>query len=212
MKIGEIKIEALRLMFASVGDLDATEVADMEGDREVGAYLRAMPGSINRALSDLEMRRALPLSRHVIAFGDWERKGEIFRMELSKIPQIYEAVRLSHEDGETYGGELPFTVEGDVLTVRGLGEGEEVILLYRPRISRIAAWENEGELAGVPEEIAALIPYFIKGELFREDEPNEAGEARNWYEAALERLVKNTEERMTDADVRVHTVYSQVMM
>ena len=193
-------------MFATVGDLDASRIAEAEGDAELAVYLSSMPGSINRALGDLETRRALPLCRRVIGYEEWEETGELLTLTLSPLDMICEAVRLFREsDGE----ELPLGLAGDTLNTRGVRHGERCVLLYRPRIRRVLPWENEGELEGVPDCVAALIPYFIKGELFREDDPNEAGEAINRYEGALETLLKNTEERSVAASTRVHTVYSQ---
>ena len=56
----------------------------------------------------------------------------------------------------------------------------------------------------MPEHIAAVIPYWIKGELFREDEPNEAAEARNWYETAM----SGAQARVSRREGRVRDVYS----
>lgn len=206
MKIGEIKKEALRLMFSAVGD---EEIAVVEGDAELAVYLSAMTGSINRALGDLEMRRVLPLQRRMIAPDEWEIMGDVYLMTPPPEECPYEAVRLLRTSD---GSELPLGFEGGVLTTRGLSVGEPCVLIYRPHLRRISPWENDGELEGVPNEVAALIPYFIKGELFREDDPNEAGEARNWYEAALERLGGLAEERSMDAVARVQSVYAQVAL
>ena len=204
MRIGEIKKEALRLMFVPLGDED---IPELEGDAELAVYLFAMPGSINRALGDLEMRRVLPLCRRVIEYTEWVCAGDMLTLDLGSMESLYEAVRLSRM---TDGGELPLGFEGGVLSTRGLSQGEGCVLLYYPRIQRVSPWENEGELEGVPNDVAALIPYFIKSELFREDDPNEAGEARNWYEGAIEKLLKNIQGRNVDADARVYSVYSQV--
>ena len=67
MKVGDIYIEALKLMFA-------TGAEDIAADPEAGGFtleqarmdaqyadlLLAMPGSLNRCLRDLEVRRAQP--------------------------------------------------------------------------------------------------------------------------------------------------------
>ncbi|MBQ8399329.1 MAG: hypothetical protein IJX08_05090, partial [Clostridia bacterium] len=42
-----------------------------------------------------------------------------------------------------------------------------------------------------PDDIACHIPCFIKGDLYRDDEPDEAGEARNFFEAAMEEIKRN---------------------
>ena len=57
----------------------------------------------------------------------------------------------------------------------------------------------------IPENIASSIPYFIKGDLYRDDEPNEASEARNWFEAAIEEILLK---KISKAN-KVKSVYSQ---
>ncbi len=210
MKIGEIKMEALRLMFLPVGDLTPATLDEGEGDRTVGEYLKRMPGAINRALGDIEGRDVLPLCRRVIEAGEWERRGTFSLLPLSRLGDCFRVVRLYRTDGEEAPTELSVGIEGELLVATGLGSGERTVLLYRPRLQRVQPYENEAELEGVPDGIAALIPYYIKGELFREDEPNEASVALSRYETALARLALMNEERIADAPVYVRAVYSQV--
>ena len=209
MKIGQIKIEALRLMFLPVGNLSPESLGEMEGDRMIGTYLEGMHGSINRALGDLEMRRVLPLCRRVIEYTEWEKDGAFLSMPHSRIEGLFEIARLYRTDAAGRASEVSVGMEGERLVAVGPEEGERTVLLYRKRLSRVEPWENEEELEGVPEGIASLIPYFIKGELYREDDSGEAAAARNFYETSLARLSVMNEERMADAPVRVHAVYSQ---
>ena len=64
--------------------------------------------------------------------------------------------------------------------------------------------DNELEL-DIPNSIASQIPLFIKGDIYREDEPNEASEARNWFESAMNELHKNK----TTNIGRVKKIFSQ---
>ena len=78
-------------------------------------------------------------------------------------------------------------------------------VLYRPTIPRVELLtDNEWEVP-IPENIVALIPYFVKGDLYRDDEPNEASEARNWFESGIEEILL----RKTNKVSRIKTVYSQ---
>ena len=60
----------------------------------------------------------------------------------------------------------------------------------------------------IPNGIAEQIPYFIKGDLYRDDEPNEASEARNWFEAAMDAIITGR----TNRTGRVCTKYSLAEM
>ena len=61
MTLGEIKIEALKLMFTNMNDdIDAYNIAHYYDDENYRGYLYAMVGSINRCFSRIEDRKILP--------------------------------------------------------------------------------------------------------------------------------------------------------
>ncbi len=206
MKIGDIKAEALKLMFVSytedVGTETIEELMDQENYR---SYLLGMTGSINRCLSDIENRRVLPVKSFALD-GDRAQAGRSSkRFDLPT--DFCDICRVIAEGDCTNDGDHPYFMEGDTLLLRGMDTETDYTLLYYPKIGRLTeSASNEAELAGVPEEIAVLIPYFIKGDLYREDEPNEASEARNWYESGMASLMC----RRTEKQGRVQAVYSQV--
>ena len=54
MKLGEIKIEALKLMFADyTDDLSMENLAALKSDENFGRYVNSMPGAINRCYNIL---------------------------------------------------------------------------------------------------------------------------------------------------------------
>lgn len=206
MKIGDIKAEALKLMFVSYTDDVGTETIEELMDQEnYRPYLLGMKGSINRCLSDIENRRVLPV-KSLALDGELAQAGRSSkRFDLPT--DFYDVCRVTAESDCIYDGDHPYFMEGDTLLLRGMDADTDYTLLYYPKIRRLTeSASNEAELAGVPEEIAVLIPYFIKGDLYREDEPNEASEARNWYESGMASLMR----RRTEKQGRVQAVYSQV--
>ena len=108
-------------------------------------------------------------------------------------------------DRGDYEADIGFRREGNAIVLPTIGFGERYIVLYHPTIPRITAATAEETDLPIPDNIAAHIPYFIKGDLFRADEPNEASEARNWYEAAMDAIATKTEGRITS----VKNIYSQ---
>ncbi len=208
MKIGDIKAQALKLMFVTyTDDIRADEIEAYTDQENYRPYLLGMTDSINRCLSDVENRRVLPVKRYELKFEDAVQSRSAYRFDLSAVADFFDVCRLVAEGDYTYDGDAPYFMEGDTLVLRGADEDVDYTLLYYPKIKRLPEYEeNTKELEGVPEEIAVLIPYFIKGDLFREDEPNEAGEARNWYESGMASL----ERKRSEKQGRVATVYSQV--
>lgn len=151
--------------------------------------LSSMAGSIARCLADLERRLALPPVRWETDAEDWQHTETVSRLTLSGKPDYYALLSVAIEGREEYDATPDFSLEGDTVVLPRLAAGARVVLTYAPRAVRVARWEDSEELAGVPEALAALIPYYVKGDLFREESPAEAGEARNWYEAGVEEVL-----------------------
>lgn len=198
MTIGEIKAQALKLMFVTyTDDIRAEDIDEMLLQENYRPYLLNMTGAINRCLSDIECRRVLPTRAYALdplcgCAGRCVRRFALSRL----LTDFYDVCRLIAEGAYTYDGDHPYFMEGETLVLRGMDEDTDYTLLYYPKLDRLSGNDdNASELAGVPEEIAALIPYYIKGDLYREDEPNEASEVRNWYEMGMAALTPKRTER-----------------
>ena len=192
MKLGDIKLEALKLMFANENeDIGIEQLPDLPGSEAYGQYLIGMVGSINRCFADLEGRGILPTKAFLLprCTGPWSAR--LFRFDLQAlIPDYFSLERLIYETDDFSCADegIAFRAEEAVLRLPWFdGARERYRVIYRPRLPRIFPYTAEDTELPIPDDIAAFIPYWIKGELFREDEPNEAGEARNWYEDAMSR-------------------------
>lgn len=207
MKLGEIKMQALRLMFVQAADdYTADEISQLERDEECKDYIANMPGAINRCLANLESRDVLPVKRAVLSVLAGESYGGRVRYDLPHVlPDLFKVERVAweSEDGG-YISTVRYLKEGDSLMLSEISEKERYIILYRPRATRINAYTNNDTELNIPEHIAALIPYYVKSELYRIDEPDEAQEARNLYETGLAEIAYETEGVQT----KVASVYS----
>lgn len=209
MKYGDIKIEALKLMFVNMGDdISADKLEKYEQDDTYNSYLVNMPGSINRCFSVLENKSVLPPKAKDLAVSDGVASGAFIRFDLTVvISDFYDIERVASEtaDGE-YCGDCDYQREGDTLVLERYDDEDiRYIVLYRPMIPRVKSNTDSDFELPLPENIASLIPYFIKGDLYRDDEPNEASEARNWFEASIDEILS----RKTNKVNKTKTVYSQ---
>lgn len=225
MTYGEIKIETLKMMFANENEeLTAETLSDYESDENYRGYLLNMCGAINRCFSVIEEKRVLPTRSKKLSYTDGNMGAAFIRFDLGALLDDYfDLDRVVREtvDGE-YNGECEYRREGDVLVLplrelvnvkneNGLQTCEErndvaYFAIYRPKIKRITyATPSDEEISDLPEGIASYVPYFLKGELFREDEPNEASEARNWFEQAMSEMRSRAGSRSTS----VNSIYSQ---
>ena len=82
-------------------------------------------------------------------------------------------------------------MEGNTIVLPKLKGDDKYIVMYKPKIDRIALTAASNTEINIPNEVADLIPYFIKSELYEEDEPKLAVQARNIFEAMLEDLKRD---------------------
>lgn len=188
MKIGDIKIEAIKLMFANYGfDMSIDDLSKLLADENYSSYIVNMNGAIARALDRIENACVMPLKRKEITYSDCEDGTHFIRFDTSKIDDLFIIDRVAAEYGKGgYCGNIGYELEGDVLI---LPKGAEVYtILYYPTIKTVDSSVLDSEELWIPDKIARLIPYFIKGDLYQEEEPSLAADARNIFEASLDDL------------------------
>ena len=190
MKLGEIKIEALKLMYTNgTHDISVEDISELKQNEDYSDYLINMTGSLNRCFSDLENKRVLPLKRYTLP--ETSEKCGFLRYELDKlIPDLSDIERVVYSNayGE-YEPKADYHTEGGVLVLRGIDFDDEMYsVLYRPRLARVTSFSDDEAELDIPENIAVFIPYFIKGDLYVGDEPSEAEDAGLKYESAMAAL------------------------
>lgn len=219
MTLGDIKAQALQMMGFDEY-VDANNVDDFAEDDNFGPLLRQMWSAVNRCFADLETKRVLPLKRASLPAPTG--KGTWRRFDYSGIPDLFEVVRLVMETNYGVDDDHPFLLEeGGTLRVNDYDDTADYVVLYRPKLKRLTTnsdnstviglpmgdTDNKLENAVLPEALAAAVPYFVKSEVHRFDEPDEAGEARNFYEAAVEQYASRAEISRQGA---VQTVYGML--
>lgn len=205
MKLGEIKLEALKIMFTNNGqDIVIEDMETLLRDEIYRNYLINMNGSINRCFSNIEDKGVLPLRVLNLDISTAERVNGFLRFNLNEITDFYKIDRIVYEN--SYGefiSDCEFRVEANILILPEITQEENYRLIYKPNIMRITSAMNDEEEVDVPDNIAVYIPYFIKGDLFRDDEPDEANEARNWFEQAMQEFSPQNVDRQNS----VKTIY-----
>lgn len=209
MTYAQIYTEALRLMFATGTDLFAETAEGILGllnHPNYNDYLLAMPGSINRCFADLTAKGVIPYKIERVDEEEGVNAGDGFRLlELhDRIPDCTEIVGIKWirgvaareilEPGEDYH------VEGDELY---LPIGKPCAIYYTPRLPCVDASTDLDGAVPLPHELAVAVPYYVKSELYRQEEPHEAAEALNLYE----QIVAQVKPAMGDWQKSVHMVY-----
>lgn len=206
MKLGEIKLMALKLMFT---DTDVTyDISDMQeyyNNSNTREKLIRMNDSINRALSLYYQRVGLSRGKKVVELDKEPGNSTYYLNSIAdiyeQIPDLYSVlkVRISSPFKKTlYNSNFDF-------------DGEEIVFMDLTRYVTATEKENTtievfyekepkflitetGEAAkidqditfdfddwGIPNEIQLQLPLFIKGEAYEEDEPQMALYAKNEF-------------------------------
>lgn len=185
MTLREIKMQALRLMHANVQIVNDADVEGLEFDSNYGPLYAGMPAAINRCFADIEARHILPPKR--VLLTDGEVRGSRCRFSLEGIEDFSEVAYISCEKGEMLIEEHPFTYEEEnVIRVDGYDESASYYLYYHRAIPRVWGTTKNSEEVPLPDALAVAVPWFVMSEIFRVDEPGEANDGRNHYEAAVE--------------------------
>ena len=196
MKVGDIKIEAIKLMFTNYGyDLGLDDLSRLAADENYGSYLVNMNGSIARALDRIQNACVLPLKRKTLKASDLITGKGFDRYDTSKISDLFQIDRIAAEySNGYYDGNAGYFLEGNML-VLDHNPNVTYILLYYPTIETMNSEVLDSDELWIPDNIARLIPYFIKGDLYQEEEPELAANARNLFEASLDDIKKRTESK-----------------
>lgn len=206
MKLGEIKLEALKIM--NINNDAILHLDNMDailGEKRYAKYLNNMLTSINRAIDIINHKNVLSekkmaLDTMLTTYGVANN-----RFDLANISDILAISRIVYEEGNVYISKVPYEKEGNVLVVDSRYNPQNLSIIYYPKIASVGEEiSDDDEILGLPDKLARLIPYYIKFDLYQEDEPDLAVEARNTFEEGLKLLtVKDGE-----VDFLIEKVYS----
>ena len=215
MKLGEIKLEALMLCFANPEleiDTEDEEIFlnalnNLKYDENYKDYMNAMPGSINRCFSSIEQKGILPSKTIKLTGDSLSSQAGVVKLELKElVSDFHHLESVTLVSNGVVIPHMPFVrIGNDTITLQPIGKNDEYIIIYEPRIPRIKISTPESYDVELPDDISALIPYFIKGDILRVDDADEAAEARNIFEAMCREMYFGEEGYQNE----VETVYRQ---
>ena len=190
MKLGEIKLEALKIM--NINNDSVLVLNNMDailGEKRYAKYLNNMFNCINKAIDVINHKKILPQERIEMSELALKQGAINNRFDVSSIKDFLSISRIVYEDNNGYQERVPFEREGKMVVVSNKYLPEYLAMVYDTRIDNIT--ENiadTDEIPGLSDELARLIPYYIKFELYQEDEPDLAFTAKNTFEQGIESL------------------------
>ncbi len=211
MKLGEIKLETL-MMIAPADelrvDVDNDEeltnrIKQLMDDSNYNDYLASMPGAINRCFSSLEGKGVVPTKSYDLDIKKAKKRGKHLVFDLSEIQDLGSIERIAFYTDYDDIDRCDYMLESDRNILLENKNGLYVVV-YSPIIPRITQITDDAKVIQLPEDILALIPYFVKSEILRAENENEAAVARNVYEQMADELANKRQKSYQGA---VSTVY-----
>lgn len=199
----QIKKETLRLMFAleQVGSI--REIAGVDD------YLDKMEGAIDRAVMRICQAKKAGLARFEIVIKvreNGENQADFEARNGYSVKELDEGIDLGNNvlaiDRVTF--KMPNRPmlnnvgydQLDYKTIRmylpNAENGTKITVYYYPAMVEIPI-QDDDEITTLRADVQKIIPYFVKSELYEEDEASLASQARNIFEQMLDSIQMNTQ-------------------
>lgn len=203
MKKGQLIVNCLKLLNDNNGeDIDYETVSELPEYKERTTVI--IP-SINRALQRLAQLKKIPLVTLTVKYNVKTHKLEIKDGLLDPIekdvdPNKYGSIEIDgsnilmintvrffdrHMNPYT---NINYFMNGDKVILPPLGNEEQYIIEYRPILKDIKEDDLDIMDLNYPDYILDLVPYYVKGDLFEEDDPQLAILANNKFEALASQI------------------------
>lgn len=196
MELGELKIECLAVMDELNEPITMETLENFESDDSYKDLFARMPGAINRAMDRMATLKKLPIKDVVLS--NPEKKGGYYIYDLNTVPGFRNVKRVSCMfDNGTVDAELDYFYEGHRLMIYA-GYNGEIRLYYYPKSPAITRDMLNTDEVDIPDELARIIPYYVKSDLMTRDEPSLATQARNKFEEALEEMDLNEDDYFSE--------------
>lgn len=184
MTVADIKIQTLKLMGINDTDISPEILPELYSDDNYKVFLSQMPPSITRALNRIKSAGVIPQQSYTAE--TLAENKYIAKYALNELISDFSKLRrVVVESQSGYCGNYPYTFEGTSVVLFNLHRGNTVTFLYEPRMPVITSVTDDATEIPLPDELASIIPYFVKADVYELDEPELATQSRNIFEGML---------------------------
>ena len=171
-------------MNATSGEvLETADVTELYQNPQYAYYLAGMEMSINRAVVRMQSANALPMGRSVLSMP--VVTGSVATYDLSRIDDFAGVYEVRVNTGDAYTAHAYRWEGGTTLVVPFYSADEEYVLLYRRKVALLTPLCADDTEVDVPDELACLIPYYVKSEWYEDEDAAMAKRARDYFEQGL---------------------------
>lgn len=201
---GELIVACLKQMFVNDGQLLDTETISQ--NTEYSSYTVNIIESINRAINEIAKADRLPKKSFDLTKYDGNKGTYLTRYDLTLYASdLYKIKKVVYEteDMQIPNVSIRFDSE-NILVLPTITDGKYIIT-YSPSYSnRLTYLDIDTKEIGIPEDLIDIIPYFVKGELFQEEDTDKALLSMNQFFAFL-----GNQPTKTETQSKIKTVFRQ---
>lgn len=184
MKLIDLKKQTLQLML--VEDEEITNEDILNGNEDYSQYLNNFIGSFNGAISRGIITKIIPYKSFFITFDESNVKNKTIKTDTrEKANDIYEIEQVFYIDERGKYKNTQFQLIGNYIILDGVKNVNcKYEVVYSPTIRIVEDDENNLELTdlGISNEFANAIKYYIKADLYEQDDATLAVNSRNIFE------------------------------
>lgn len=196
MNWGQIQIESLRKMFLNSDVISVDNLDKYKNDKKYKTYLNMMPQAANEAINYI-----LENGRPYILDYELENDNSVKYNLKDLIPSFKRLYEISY----TGNGKLDYRLEGDnYLVIKNWNEGD-ITIYYEAYLDRITCDTPSSEEIPLDDDLATLIPLYISGQLYKDDDISMATQYLNEF---MNQISMISDKNYSGGQNSIKTVYS----
>lgn len=188
MTKGELIVACIKVMFDN--DTEMLDPETISDNPEYQSRTANIIESINRGFDEIAKNRKLPKKTFVLD-NDIGDKGDYYtRYNLNALIEEKDVLYISHiayENAYDYNPNVEVRLEGEnILVLPNIKHGKYIVNYY-PKYTKHLSYDDPDtkEIEDIPGEALRVLPYFVKAELYEDDDPEKAVLARNIFHQYL---------------------------
>lgn len=195
MKWGEIQIESLKKMFLNKDNLEISKLEEYKNDKKYKTYLFAMPQACNEAISYITS-----------VLGG---KSQIETIERTNTNDYYNLEDIIDEFGKLKdvicSNNIKWKMISETILYIENWIDEEISILYEVKPDPIKSTTTNTREINLPSKYANLIPLYIAGELYKDDDLTLSTMYMNEFMTLVNTY---SNDRFNYNNSRIETIYS----
>ena len=200
MTLGELKIACYKIINPTDEEMTVGNIPNYEVNTNYSYYFLNMLPSINSAVSRIVQELVLPIKQVKLEASEYYNSNTYTtQINLNAIDDI-NIYKIKYIEYENSNGRSKINCRllGNYLDIECKNDGYYVIYYY-PRINLLETYTNlydAGETnginylelrdLGIDDNLASIIPLYVKGDLLEHDKPSEAIVAKNTFDQYLQ--------------------------